>query len=145
MPCRWGRGPGKARPCAVWTKHAPGVFKGSERTISLCCPPIFADPDVRVRASFRLTPLALCIGLSLSPHLRAQKMQDDFSLCPLTEAVPAFADVPATGITLGKTPLDRAQSPTDIEGDTLSGTDVAPQFQGNVALRRGTSSSARTS
>ena len=90
-----------------------------------------------MRASLRLTPLALCIGLSVTAQVRAQKMQDDFSLCPLTQAVPEFEDVPATGITLGKTPLDRAQSPTDIEGDTLSGTDVAPQFQGNVALRRG--------
>jgi LPS-assembly protein len=76
--------------------------------------------------------LALCIGLSLSAH--AQDMPDDFSLCPLVDAVPAFADVPSgTGIFLG----DRGAQPTDIEGDTLAGTDIAPQFEGNVALRRG--------
>ena len=52
---------------------------------------------------------------------------------PVRDAIAPFDDVPATGINIG----DRAAQPTDIEGDTLSGTDVVPQFEGNVALRRG--------
>lgn len=83
--------------------------------------------------AFRLTPLALCIGLSLSAQAWAQDMPDDFSLCPITDAIPPFDDAPATGIQMAP----RNTQPTDIEGDTLSGTDVAPQFEGNVALRRG--------
>ena len=96
-----------------------------------------ADPDVRVSRAFRLSPLALCIGacLSLQAHgVLAQDMPDDFSLCPVVDVVPTFDDAPTTGIQLG---TDRSQFPTDIEGDALSGTDVAPQFEGNVALRRG--------
>jgi LPS-assembly protein len=97
----------------------------------------FADPDVRVRPSSRLTPLALCIGFALSAQAQralAQDMEDDFGLCPVVDAVPSFDDAPATGIRLGQ---DRSKLPTDIEGNTLSGTDVAPQFEGDVALRRG--------
>jgi LPS-assembly protein len=59
-------------------------------------------------------------------------MPDDWSLCPVRDAVPAFDDAP-TGIS----PATRATEPTDIAGDLLSGTDVQPQFSGNVALRRG--------
>ena len=94
-------------------------------------------PDVRVRSTFRLAPLALCIALSLSAQARAQDMEDmpvEFELCPIVDAVPMFENVPEqSGIFMG----DRAAAPTDIEGDMLSGTDVAPQFSGNVALRRG--------
>lgn len=89
--------------------------------------------EVRVRPALRLTPLALCIGLSLSAQAWAQDLPDDFSLCPITDAIAPFDDAPATGIQLGP----RNAQPTDIEGDTLTGTDVAPQFEGNVALRRG--------
>jgi len=97
-------------------------------------------PDVRVRSTLRLTPLALCIGLSLGAQAWAQDMPqqedmaDDFSLCPIVDAVPVFENVPEkSGIFMG----DRSAAPTDIEGDSLAGTDVAPEFEGNVALRRG--------
>lgn len=94
-------------------------------------------PDVRVRSTFRLAPLALCIALSLSAQARAQDMEDmpvEFELCPIVDAVPMFENVPEqSGIFMG----DRAAAPTDIEGDMLSGTSAAPQFSGNVALRRG--------
>ena len=88
-----------------------------------------------MRACFRLSLLASCIGFSLSAQAQSTQgdMPDDFSLCPATQAVPPFEDMPETGIHLG----DRSTLPTNIEGDTLSGTDVAPQFQGNVALKRG--------
>jgi LPS-assembly protein len=96
-----------------------------------------------VRPSLRPSTLALCIGLSLSAQAWAQSMEDmplDFSLCPVRDAIAPFDDVPATGINIG----DRHAQPTDIEGDTLSGTDVMPQFEGNVALRRGDQFLART-
>ena len=83
----------------------------------------------------RLSPLALCIGLSLSAQaqdLQSTDMPDDWSLCPVRDAVPAFEDAP-TGIS----PATRATQPTDIAGDVLSGTDVHPEFSGNVALKRG--------
>ena len=92
-----------------------------------------------MRSTFRLAPLAICIALSLSAQARAQDMPqedmpEDFALCPIVDAVPRFENVPEqSGIFMG----DRAAAPTDIEGDMLSGTDVAPQFSGNVALRRG--------
>jgi len=93
---------------------------------------LIADPDVRVRPAFRLSPLALWIGLSLSAQ--AQNMPDDFSLCPVMDAIPPFHDAPdRPGLHIA----DRATQPTDIQGDTLSGTDIAPQFEGNVALNRG--------
>ena len=87
-----------------------------------------------MRPAIRLTPLAVCIGLSLSAQAVAQDMPDDFSLCPITNAVPAFDDAPATGIQIG---TDRTKLPTEVQGQVLSGTTVAPEFQGNVALRRG--------
>jgi LPS-assembly protein len=89
-----------------------------------------------VRSSLRPSTLALCIGLSLTAQARAQSMEDmplDFSLCPVRDAIAPFDDVPATGINIGT----RATAPTQVEGDTLSGTTVTPQFEGNVALRRG--------
>jgi LPS-assembly protein len=62
----------------------------------------------------------------------SQDMPDDWSLCPVRDAVPAFEDAPT-----GVSPADRATQPTDIAGDVLSGTDTQPEFSGNVALRRG--------
>ncbi|HWI24764.1 MAG TPA: LPS assembly protein LptD, partial [Lysobacter sp.] len=88
-----------------------------------------------MRPSLRLSPLALCIGLSLSAQaqdMSTTDMPDDWSLCPVRDAVPAFEDAP-TGIS----PATRATQPTDIAGDVLSGTDVKPEFSGNVALKRG--------
>jgi LPS-assembly protein len=83
-----------------------------------------------VHPSLRLSPLALCIGLSLSAQ--AQDMPDDWSLCPIRDAVPAFEDAPAT-----TAPANRDNLPTDIAGDVLSGTEAQPEFSGNVALKRG--------
>ena len=116
---------------AAWmanTRIAPsGGFRQASRRLR--------RPDVRVRPSLRLSPLALCIGLSLSAQaqdMSTTDMPDDWSLCPVRDAVPAFEDAP-TGIS----PATRATQPTDIAGDVLSGTDVKPEFSGNVALKRG--------
>jgi len=64
----------------------------------------------------------------------AAEDSDDWGLCPIGEAVPAFRDAPdATG-----TPDQRLQLPTDIEGDQLEGIeDQDTLVQGNVQLHRG--------
>lgn len=82
--------------------------------------------------AFRLLPLPLCIALSLGAH--AEDRADDWQLCPVGDAVPAFDDAQAaTG-----SPAARAQQPTDIEGDALTGSEGATSnFSGNVALTRG--------
>lgn len=87
----------------------------------------------RVRTTLRLLPLSLCIALAL-PAMAAES-NEDWSLCPLRDAVPAFDGV--------ATPVDgdsrtRVQQPTDIEGDALEGSENADTLvQGNVQLRRG--------
>ena len=90
-------------------------------------------PDRRVRNRFRLLPLSLCIALAL-PAVSAHAGEDDWSLCPIEDAVPAFDDAPSpTG-----DGADRVELPTDISGDALSASESdSTVFQGNVALRRG--------
>lgn len=85
-----------------------------------------------MRPALRLLPLPLCIALSLTAH--AEDRADDWQLCPVGDAVPAFDDAQAaTG-----TAAARAQQPTDIEGDALTGSEGATSnFSGNVALTRG--------
>ena len=65
-------------------------------------------------------------------------MADDkpvnWGLCPATDSLPAFADAPGVDPAAA---LTRDQLPTAIEGDQLSGTNTTPQYQGNVALKRG--------
>jgi len=65
-------------------------------------------------------------------------MADDkpvnWGLCPVTDVLPAFQDAPVADKAAAET---RDQQPTDIEGNTLSGTATVPQYQGNVALKRG--------
>lgn len=85
-----------------------------------------------MRTVFRLLPLPFCIALSLAAQA-AEDRPENWQLCPVADAVPAFPDA--------QTPTTRPQArvdlPTDISGDTLSGTDTQPQFSGNVVLRRG--------
>ncbi|WP_425481592.1 LPS-assembly protein LptD [Cognatilysobacter lacus] len=86
-----------------------------------------------MRNTLRLLPLSLCIAIAL-PAMAAED-DEDWSLCPLRDAVPAFEGVatPTTGNT--KT---RIQQPTDLEGDALQGTENADTLvQGNVRLKRG--------
>ncbi|AXK71115.1 LPS-assembly protein LptD [Lysobacter sp. TY2-98] len=87
----------------------------------------------RVRPTLRLLPLSLCIAIAL-PAMAAEE-KEDWSLCPLRDAVPAFEGVatPASGDT-----ATRVTQPTDIEGDTLQGSESTDTLvQGNVQLRRG--------
>ncbi|GAB6196143.1 LPS-assembly protein LptD [Lysobacter xanthus] len=87
----------------------------------------------RVRKTLRLLPLSLCIALAL-PAMAAED-GEDWSLCPLRDAVPAFDGVATSTDGNSKT---RVQQPTDIEGDALEGSENADTLvQGNVQLRRG--------
>ena len=89
--------------------------------------------DVRVRPALRLLPLPFCIGLSLSAYA-ANEPKEDWGLCPVEPAVPAFADAQAP---VGSAEA-RTTQPTDIEGDSLEGVEGQTlNYNGNVALRRG--------
>lgn len=86
-----------------------------------------------MRPVLRLLPLPFCIALSLSARAGDDDMPVNWSLCPVGDAVPAFADAPT-----GAKPADRASQPTDIEGDEAEGVDgEVLNVQGNVALKRG--------
>lgn len=85
-----------------------------------------------MRTALRLLPLPLCMAVALTA------MADDerpgmWRLCPLEDAVPAFPDAPPPE----GTAAERDQSPTEIEGDELSGIyDQVMSYDGNVTLRR---------
>ena len=81
---------------------------------------------------FRLLPLSLCIALALPAY--AAEDEQDWRLCPIEDAVPAFGDAPEPA---GTADL-RLQQPTDISGDALDASESeSTTFQGNVALSRG--------
>lgn len=85
-----------------------------------------------MRPALRLLPLPFCIALSLSA--RAEDPPPDFSLCPISDAVPAFDDAQVPR----GSPDDRANRPTDIDGDQLAGVQNENLIvRGNVQLRRG--------
>ena len=87
-----------------------------------------------MRRSLALLPLPLCIALSLQAQAQTNERSDEWRLCPIEDAVPAFGD---TG-TSETSPDQRAQLPTDILGDAVTGTEgLATTFSGNVALTRG--------
>ena len=58
---------------------------------------------------------------------------ENWKLCPVQDTIPAFANAAPTS---GSSDT-RADQPTNIEGDQLTGTEAAPQFEGNVSLSRG--------
>ncbi len=89
-----------------------------------------------MRRSLALLPLPLCIALSLQAEAQAQmkvERPDEWALCPVEDAVPAFEDANTTPTS----PELRAQLPTNIEGDQASGTAERPVLKGNVSLTRG--------
>lgn len=86
-----------------------------------------------MRPTFRLLPLSLCIALAL-PATAAEDDPEDWRLCPINNAVPAFADAQAPA----GSPALRVEQPTDIEGDELEGQEASNTLvQGNVRLQRG--------
>ena len=89
-----------------------------------------------MRKHLRLLPLPFCIALSLSAQA-ADDPPEDWGLCPVEDAVPAFTDLPAPPADAA-TGIDRTQQNTDIDGDTLEGTEgEVVNLSGNVLLRRG--------
>lgn len=108
----------------------PAVFIAPCRWLRQANRP-FSPDRYRVRHAFRLLPLPLGIALSL-PAMAAEK-PINWGLCPAGDVLPDFSGQPATNAS----PKDRAQQPTTIEGDQLSGTNTAPEYHGNVALHRG--------
>lgn len=91
--------------------------------------------DRRVRPVFRLLPLPFGIALSLAAQ--AADPLPDWGLCPVDDAIPAFAGAPPIPPP-GEPVAPRSEQPTDIEGDRLGGVkDQSVEYQGNVALTRG--------
>ncbi|MBB1059238.1 LPS assembly protein LptD [Marilutibacter spongiae] len=86
-----------------------------------------------MRKSLRLLPLSLCIALALP--VQAAEDEEDWSLCPIGDAIPAFDDAPATDAK----PAERPNAPTDIEGGTLSRAATGENVivQDDVRLVRG--------
>jgi LPS-assembly protein len=64
-----------------------------------------------VRRTFRLLPLPLCIALSLTAHAADRNQAEDWRLCPIQDAVPAFPDAPSP---------QAASSQTQVEGSTMA-------------------------
>ncbi len=90
-----------------------------------------------MRPVFRLLPLPLCIAMSLAaPVARAaDDKPEDYSLCPVDDAVPLFADAQAP---VGLPAQDRNNLPTDINGDSVEGVNgETVNVQGKVTLKRG--------
>lgn len=88
-----------------------------------------------MRKHLRLLPLPFCIALSLSAYA-ADDQPEDWSLCPVEDAVPAFAEAPAEPADGPK--VDPTTQDTQVDGDTLEGTDgQVMNLSGNVVLRRG--------
>lgn len=80
----------------------------------------------------RLLPLSLSIAIAL-PAMADEKPVN-WNLCPVSDALPAFTEAPAADPRLAAI---RDRLPTEIEGDSLSGTDATPIYSGNVLLQRG--------
>ncbi|MFC3715006.1 LPS assembly protein LptD [Luteimonas soli] len=86
-----------------------------------------------MRPVFRLLPLPLCIALSLTAHADDDRPLD-WSLCPVQDAVPVFADAPvSTG-----NPEERDLQNTDLACDSTEGVmGGTVMCRGNVTLQRG--------
>ena len=98
--------------------------------------PIRSDRVHRVRQHLRLLPLPLCIAMSLSAQA-ADDRPEDWALCPVADAVPAFTDLPASQAPAGDS-ADRSQQNTEIGGDSLEGSiGQVLNYNGNVLLHRG--------
>lgn len=86
-----------------------------------------------MRTHLRLLPLPLCIAFSLSAHA-ADDMAEDWGLCPIEDAVPAFDQ----GVPAGEASPDARPGDTLVTGDALSGTEgQVLDLNGTVNLRRG--------
>lgn len=89
-------------------------------------------------AGLRLSALPICIALSLGAHA-ADERPEDWRLCPIEDAVPAFTDLPAPDTSEPVDPsVPITEQATDIDGDSMDGTEgQVMNLHGNVLLRRG--------
>ena len=85
-----------------------------------------------VRRTLHLLPLSLGIAVCLPAWADDKPL--NWSLCPATDVLPAFNDAPLANPALAAI---RDQLPTNIEGDQLSGTNITPQYKGDVTLKHG--------
>ncbi len=117
-------------------RHCPDAFIAPMQGMGQSTVRFRPNPN-RVRRALRLLPLPLSIAVCL-PAMADDKPLN-WGLCPATEVIPAFTDAPTPvpGQDAAAASAQREQQPTDIEGDQLLGTTTVPQYQGNVALRRG--------
>ena len=91
-----------------------------------------------MRPALRLLPLPFSIALCL-PALAADEKPESWALCPIQDVIPTFGGAPqppAPGSAQASRE-QRAEQPTSIEGDQLSGTEANPQYSGEVVLTRG--------
>ena len=92
-----------------------------------------------MRRVFRLLPLPFSLVLALPAAARDEGKPDNWGLCPVGDAVPAFTGAPkaAGGVDASAAREQRAQEDMVIGGDALSGTEANPIYDGNVELTRG--------
>ena len=68
----------------------------------------------------------------------AQGIPANWDLCPAGDVIPSFdGSQPEAGAAAAQARAERVDQPTEILGDSQSGTDQSLQYQGNVELRRG--------
>jgi len=91
-----------------------------------------------VRPALRLLPLPFSIALCL-PALADDEKPESWALCPIQDVIPVFggAPQPAAAGSAQAARDQRAEQPTSIEGDSLSGTEANPEYSGAVVLTRG--------
>lgn len=94
-----------------------------------------------MRRTFRLLPIPFSIALALPVMASDDGKPDNWGLCPVQDAVPAFARAPKIAQDTGKTAAEareeRLTEDTIIGGDKLMGTEDLPVYEGNVELSRG--------
>ncbi|WP_243412284.1 LPS assembly protein LptD [Cognatiluteimonas telluris] len=81
-----------------------------------------------MRRTFRLLPLPLCIALSLAAHAADRNKPEDWRLCPIQDAVPAFPDAPEP---------QAPGAPGQVEGAAAPGTEPGADA-GTLASMPGT-------
>ena len=89
-----------------------------------------------MRNRFRLLPLSLCIALALPAY--ADEESENWGLCPIEDAVPAFADVPESAGLSATADEDPTSLPTDIGAGAMDASEAdSTVFKGDVELTRG--------
>ncbi|TXH70538.1 MAG: hypothetical protein E6Q88_08350 [Lysobacteraceae bacterium] len=124
----------------LWSKL--GAWRDAGQTRRSAQRPSARPGRAATTAGLRLSILPICIAVSLGAHAADERIED-WRLCPIVDAVPAFADsLPPADKNSDAPPADPSvpitEQATDIDGDTLDGTEgQVMNLHGNVVLRRG--------